>query len=52
MCLNAYDIRLMDEYPACGMNWPIDLKDITPYLRVLNPSLDQARIADPCSTAP
>ena len=33
VCLNVYDIRLVDEYPACGMNWPPDLKDIQPYLR-------------------
>lgn len=33
MCVNIYDIRLSDTYPACGMNWPPDLKYITPYLR-------------------
>ncbi|EJD53656.1 alpha/beta-hydrolase [Auricularia subglabra TFB-10046 SS5] len=33
VCLNVYDIRLVDEYPACGMNWPPDLHDIKPYLR-------------------
>ncbi|ELU38368.1 KEX1 protein [Rhizoctonia solani AG-1 IA] len=33
MCLNVYDIRLSDEYPACGMNWPPDLKDVYTYLR-------------------
>ncbi|CAE6396838.1 unnamed protein product [Rhizoctonia solani] len=33
MCLNVYDIRLSDEYPACGMNWPPDLKDVYVYLR-------------------
>lgn len=32
-CVNVYDIRLSDEYPACGMNWPPDLTSITPYLR-------------------
>lgn len=32
--MNVYDVRLDDESPACGMNWPPDLKDITPYLRV------------------
>lgn len=32
-CLNMYDIRLTDEFPACGMNWPPDLTSITPYLR-------------------
>lgn len=34
LCLNIYDVRLKDENPACGMNWPIDLKNITTYLRV------------------
>ncbi|KAF8314741.1 alpha/beta-hydrolase [Clavulina sp. PMI_390] len=33
MCVNVYDIRLSDTYPACGMNWPPDLTYITPYLR-------------------
>ena len=32
-CYNMYDIRLRDEYSSCGMNWPPDLKDVTPYLR-------------------
>ncbi|KAL2261405.1 hypothetical protein VTK26DRAFT_4223 [Humicola hyalothermophila] len=32
-CYNMYDVRLKDTYPACGMNWPPDLKHITPYLR-------------------
>ena len=32
-CVNMYDIRLDDEYPSCGMNWPPDLKSVTPYLR-------------------
>ena len=32
-CINMYDIRLRDEYPSCGMNWPPDLKQMTPYLR-------------------
>jgi len=32
VCMNVYDIRLVDEYPACGMNWPPDLKDIKTYL--------------------
>lgn len=32
-CVNVYDIRLSDTYPACGMNWPPDLTYITPYLR-------------------
>jgi carboxypeptidase D len=33
MCLNVYDIRLSDTFPACGMNWPPDLAYVTPYLR-------------------
>ncbi|KAI5481486.1 hypothetical protein MNV49_004243 [Pseudohyphozyma bogoriensis] len=33
MCVNNYDVRLTDTHPACGMNWPPDLSDITPYLR-------------------
>ncbi|KAJ5808905.1 hypothetical protein N7474_010174 [Penicillium riverlandense] len=32
-CLNIYDIRLQDEFPACGMNWPPDLKSLYSYLR-------------------
>ena len=32
-CPNMYDVRLDDTYPSCGMNWPPDLKDVTPYLR-------------------
>jgi carboxypeptidase D len=32
ICLNVYDIRLVDDFPACGMNWPPDLTYITPYL--------------------
>lgn len=31
-CLNMYDIRLRDD-SSCGMNWPPDLTDVTPYLR-------------------
>ncbi|KAH0551322.1 Cell death protease [Trichoglossum hirsutum] len=33
VCINMYDVRLRDTYPSCGMNWPPDLKDMTPYLR-------------------
>jgi len=33
LCLNVYDVRLKDEIPACGMNWPYDLKNVTLYLR-------------------
>ncbi|KAA1127015.1 Cell death protease [Puccinia graminis f. sp. tritici] len=32
MCLNMYDVRLVDSYPAYGLTWPPDLADITPYL--------------------
>ena len=32
-CVNMYDVRLDDDYPSCGMNWPPDLKSVTPYLR-------------------
>lgn len=32
-CINMYDVRLRDTYPSCGMNWPPDLKYLTPYLR-------------------
>ena len=32
-CFNMYDVRLRDTYPSCGMNWPPDLKTVTPYLR-------------------
>ena len=34
MCMNIYDIRLSDTSPACGMNWPPDLAEVTPYLAV------------------
>ncbi|KAH9938091.1 alpha/beta-hydrolase [Fomitopsis serialis] len=33
MCLNIYDVRLQDESPACGMNWPPDLKHMYTYLQ-------------------
>ncbi|KAJ3555877.1 hypothetical protein NM688_g2335 [Phlebia brevispora] len=32
-CLNMYDVRLYDDSPACGMNWPPDLPDMYTYLR-------------------
>ena len=32
-CVNMYDVRLTDVFPSCGMNWPPDLKSVTPYLR-------------------
>ncbi|KZO97969.1 alpha/beta-hydrolase [Calocera viscosa TUFC12733] len=33
VCLNVYDIRLVDDFPACGMNWPPDLSGVYDYLR-------------------
>ncbi|KAI0134595.1 serine carboxypeptidase [Xylariales sp. AK1849] len=33
VCINMYDVRLTDTYPSCGMNWPPDLANVTPYLR-------------------
>lgn len=33
MCYNMYDVRLKDTWPSCGMNWPPDLTNVTPYLR-------------------
>ena len=33
-CLNMYDVRLYDDMPACGMNWPPDLSDMYTYLHV------------------
>ena len=32
-CVNMYDVRLKDSYPSCGMSWPPDLTNVTPYLR-------------------
>nr|GAT59705.1 predicted protein [Mycena chlorophos] len=32
MCINIYDVRLDDTMPACGMNWPPDIKPVTDYL--------------------
>ncbi|KAG8824527.1 Cell death protease [Serendipita sp. 401] len=32
-CMNVYDMRLTDSYPSCGMTWPPDLAQITPWLR-------------------
>ena len=34
MCMNMYDVRLDDTWPACGMNWPVEVKDATKYLGV------------------
>lgn len=33
VCYNMYDVRKTDTYPSCGMNWPPDLANMTPYLR-------------------
>ncbi|KAK7062247.1 carboxypeptidase [Favolaschia claudopus] len=32
MCINIYDVRYDDTMPACGMNWPPDIKPVTTYL--------------------
>ncbi|KAJ5051546.1 uncharacterized protein L3040_001322 [Drepanopeziza brunnea f. sp. 'multigermtubi'] len=32
-CYNMYDVKLKDSFPSCGMNWPPDLEEVTPYLR-------------------
>lgn len=34
VCMNVYDVRLVDDFPACGMNWPPDLPDVYTFLRV------------------
>jgi carboxypeptidase D len=39
-----YDVRLMDSFPSCGMNWPPDLTSVTPYLR--RPDVIQALHVD------
>ncbi|KAJ7205304.1 Alpha/Beta hydrolase protein [Mycena pura] len=31
-CINIYDVRYDDTKPACGMNWPPDIKPVTNYL--------------------
>ncbi|KAG2143613.1 alpha beta-hydrolase [Suillus clintonianus] len=31
-CVNIYDVRLEDDAPFCGMQWPPDLKNISSYL--------------------
>ncbi|ODV90477.1 hypothetical protein CANCADRAFT_15892, partial [Tortispora caseinolytica NRRL Y-17796] len=33
-CINMYDIRLQDSYPACGINWPPALSATQNYLRL------------------
>ncbi|KAI9827027.1 MAG: Cell death protease [Phylliscum demangeonii] len=43
-CVNMYDVRLTDSWPSCGMNWPPDLKLVTPYLR--RPAVLQALHVD------
>lgn len=32
-CINYYDYTLRDSYPACGLNWPYELKYVTPFLQ-------------------
>lgn len=44
-CVNMYDVRLTDDFPSCGMNWPPDLTDVTPYLR--QPDVIAALHVDP-----
>ncbi|KAI9829758.1 MAG: Cell death protease [Sarea resinae] len=44
-CVNMYDVRLTDSYPSCGMNWPPDLDNVTPYLR--RPDVIQALHVNP-----
>ncbi|CAF3510150.1 unnamed protein product [Rotaria socialis] len=31
-CVNVYDVRLDDTWPACGTNWPADIEYATLYL--------------------
>lgn len=56
-CYNMYDIRLRDEYPSCGMNWPSDLVNLRPYLRrqdvldALNVNSDKKSGWEECSGA-
>lgn len=33
MCMNIYDVRLVDTWPDCGMNWPPDVSDVQAFLR-------------------
>ncbi|GME81671.1 unnamed protein product [Ambrosiozyma monospora] len=33
-CINMYDYRKNDFYPACGANWPEDLVRVTPFLNI------------------
>lgn len=48
-CYNMYDVRLFDEYPSCGMNWPPDLEYIKPYLR--RPDVVEALNINPQKTS-
>ncbi|KAI5960835.1 uncharacterized protein KGF55_004405 [Candida pseudojiufengensis] len=31
-CINMYDYTLRDSWPSCGMNWPMELKYVNPFL--------------------
>lgn len=44
MCMNVYDVRLLDKEGACGANWPPPLADVTTYLGVSC----QYRLSDFC----
>ncbi|GAV27728.1 hypothetical protein PMKS-001196 [Pichia membranifaciens] len=33
-CINVYDIKKTDSYPACGNNWPEILPDVTSFLNL------------------
>ncbi|KAF9339265.1 Cell death protease [Linnemannia elongata] len=35
-CVNQYDIRLTDQYPECGLNWPYELPLMFNYLNRLD----------------
>ena len=37
--MNVYDVRLLDKSPACGLNWPEPLPEVTRYLGVSMPFL-------------
>ncbi|KAI9740022.1 MAG: Cell death protease [Claussenomyces sp. TS43310] len=32
-CVNMYNIKLRDDYPSCGSNWPPQLPDLESYLQ-------------------
>jgi len=49
MCLNIYDVRFEDLRPACGLNWPPDIHNITIYLD--RPEVVQAMHAERKSEA-